>query len=86
MKTLRNLLPLDILVLSESRIGAFRLRLGNNLKTSRGYGRIDHVISNPIHEMGNDYMKPQYSFEKPFRILKERNDRRTVLYIDSLIL
>lgn len=41
-------------------------------------------IANPTNEIGSNYMTPQYFF-KPFRILIERNNRKTLPYPGNLI-
>lgn len=42
-------------------------------------------MSNPTLQIDCDYMIPQYSIDKPFRILIERNERKTLPYPGSLI-
>lgn len=48
---------------------------------SRGHGRIEQVIA---YAMGNDYMTSQYSCDKPFLALIERNERRTLPFLAVL--
>lgn len=71
MDPLHKILPLDIIVRGEERIRASRLRI-NSWNTSQDHGKMD-----------SEYMTPQYSFDKTFRILIE--EKYTLeIYIDSL--
>jgi hypothetical protein len=50
-------------------MGAYRLKCNNSWRNLEyGHSRITNVITNPVLEMGSDYMLPKYSFEKPFDI------------------
>lgn len=55
IETLLNLVRLEILILGETIIWAFKLRLNNEWKTSRGHGGIVQVIAKPILEIDNEH-------------------------------
>jgi hypothetical protein len=69
METLLNLQPLDIFIKGEARMGAYRLKCNNGWRNLEyGHSRITNVITNPVLEMGSNYMLPKHSFQKPFDI------------------
>lgn len=52
MRTLLNVVPLDILILIEARIVASGLKLSNIWKTPRGHGGIEElIIVKPTYEI-----------------------------------
>jgi hypothetical protein len=69
METLLNLLPVDIFIKGGARMGTYKLKCNDSWRNLEyGHSRITNVITNPVLEMGSDYMLPKYSFEKPFDI------------------
>jgi hypothetical protein len=64
-----NLPPLDIFINGEARMGAYRLKCNDSWRNlENGHSRITNVITNPVLEMGSDYVLPKYSSEKQFDI------------------
>jgi hypothetical protein len=75
METLLNLPPLYIFIKGEARMGANRLKCNDSWRNLEyRHSRITNVITNPILEMGSDYMLPKYSFDKPFDIQMDWED------------
>lgn len=74
---MEKLVSLEILVLGDARVGAFRLK---------GHGKIKQIIVQYTYELSRNYITPQYSFDKAFRILIERRDKRIQSFLGSLIL
>jgi hypothetical protein len=69
IETQLNLLPLDIFIKGEVRISVYRLNCSDSWRNlEHRHSRITSIITNPVLEMGSDYMLPKYSFGKPFDI------------------
>jgi hypothetical protein len=62
------LLLLDIFIKGEVRMGTCRLKYDSWRNLKYGHSGIRSIITNPVLEMGSDYMLPKCSFEKPFDI------------------
>jgi hypothetical protein len=59
-ETLLNLPSLDIFIKGEARMGTNRLKCNDSWRNLEyGHSRITSINTNPVLEMGSDYMLPK---------------------------